>query len=593
MKFLFSFLFTMQLMLSADSQENIALAIDSIKSSLAEAAGLKEKLFWLDNLSRTLMNVNLEEADKYGEQMIRLAEESRDREAMVEAYMSNGLRCSYFAGQKDYVSRSQGFYNKALEIADQNKMEEQEGAIQLRLSSLMLSIPDKDKALSYVNQAFSLISTLPDDSLMAEAHNVYGQIYQARNEKTLALRHFLNALRISEGMKNHTLQRNCYIFLSNFYKDIGDIDKALDYLMLAHKKLDKMNEKNIPYQRAIDFNTIGNLFAAKDNQDLAISYFERSIAMADSLNFSNLKIPGYISLLNQYLRLNQPGKALDYMNSAAGQSLKKFLVDFGFESQVFQAYGFIYENLNKLDSAEYYFLKALPYYENFSNLNLKASFFSQLASLYKNKNENNLAIDYYMLVKNTGEQTGSLEMIRSAAKNLDTLYERTGNFKLAREYNSIYFQFKDSIEKIKKDNEIAQIAAQDEQQRQERMIQEKEELKRKRNQIQYMAITIGIAIMFIILVMMGWFKVSAVTIKAIGFFAFLIFFEFIFLVFKKNIYGITEGEPWKDLSFMIALAALLVPLHHWLEHRVIRFLTSHRMLKLKGMLTGRQEEETT
>ena len=35
------------------------------------------------------------------------------------------------------------------------------------------------------------------------------------------------------------------------------------------------------------------------------------------------------------------------------------------------------------------------------------------------------------------------------------------------------------------------------------------------------------------------------------------FFEFIFLIFKKQIYSQTKGEPWKDLAFMIALAAIL------------------------------------
>jgi hypothetical protein len=59
-------------------------------------------------------------------------------------------------------------------------------------------------------------------------------------------------------------------------------------------------------------------------------------------------------------------------------------------------------------------------------------------------------------------------------------------------------------------------------------------------------------------------------------------FEFIFLVFKKNIAGITHGEPWKDLAFMIGLAALLLPLHHWLEHSVIKYLTSHNRLTNAG-----------
>ena len=165
-----------------------AVALDSMKSALANAKTPEEKVYWLDNLSRTAMNVKLELAEEYGKQLISFAEETRDRNLMIKAYMSNGIRCSYFAGQKDYTNRSIDYYNKALEIARKNKMEEEVGAAQLKLCAIHLAIPDKDKALSYIDQAFSLIATFrstpKNDSLKAESHNSYGLVYQARNDKT-------------------------------------------------------------------------------------------------------------------------------------------------------------------------------------------------------------------------------------------------------------------------------------------------------------------------------------------------------------------------------------------------------------------------
>jgi tetratricopeptide (TPR) repeat protein len=585
-------LFVSLIILSGKIFSQQAAAVDSMKSSLANAKTAVEKVYWLDNLSRTLMNVDLKQADEYGKQLIHLAEESRDRKLMVEAYFSNGKRCGYFTGQKDYTTRSIEYYNKALEIAKLNKMEDFIGAVQLRLSATHLAIPEHEKALNYTNQAFSLISTLKNDSLKAESHNSYGHIYLAKNDKTLALRHYLNALQIAETMKKPIpeLRRNCYSFLSAFYSKIEDYDKAIDYFMKAHNELDKIKEKNVPYQRAIDFNSIGNLFAYKKNYDIAINYFERSIAMADSLKFSTLKIPGYISLLNQYLRIDQPQKALEYLNSKDGANLKKYLSDFGMGFQIDQAYGFVYYQLNRFDSAGYYFNKALPFYEQKTSELNRVGFYGQIAGYYDKVGEYDKAIEYYLKVKALGEKNAQLENVQRAAKHLDSLYEKKGDIRTASLYNSIYYQYKDSIDKLKKDNELAQIAALDEQQRLDRALAEKEEAKIKRNQIQYMGITIGIGVLFIALVMMGWFKVSAGTIRAIGFFSFLIFFEFIFLVFKKNIYGLTKGEPLYDLIFMIALAALLVPLHHWLEHKVIHFLTSHHMLKLRSIFSKKQQE---
>ena len=517
----------------------------------------------MDNLSRTLMNVNLQEADEYGKQLISLAEESRDRQLMIYAYMSNGVRCSYFAGQKDYAKRSIEYYNKALDIARQNKFEDKIGAAQLRLAAIYLTIPDKDKALSYANQAFSLISTLTNDSLKAEAHNTYGHVYLNRNEKTLALRNYLTALRIAEDLKNenskHELMRNCYLYLSSFYSTIEDYDRAIDYHTLAYKKLDYLKQKNVPYQRAIDMNSIGNLFAQKKNYDIAISYFEKSIATADSLKFPTLKIPGYISLLNQFLRMDQPQKALDYLNSSSGQTLKKYLSNFGFTGVIEQAYAVIYTELSKYDSARYYFTAASPYFEKSTSEGNKIGFYGQLADFYKKTGDNSKAIEYFLKAKALGDKNGWLEYVEKTAKHLDTMYSRTGNYQLASFYNGVYHQYKDSVEKLNKEKELAQIEATDEQYRQKKIEEELAEKKRRKNNIQYMAITIGIVALFVMLVVLGMFKVSANTIRLIGFFAFIMFFEFVFLIFKKNIYGFTHGEPWKDLAFMIALAAILVP----------------------------------
>lgn len=559
-----------------------AVAVDSIKNALSKATTAQERVTLLDELSRTLMNVNPKEADETGARLITVAEESRDRKLMFKAYLSNGIRCTYMANQKAYSQKAIEFYNKALELARQNRMEEEVGAAQMYLTLVYLQIPDKDKALSYATQAFSLVSTLGNDSLRAEAHNTYGQVYLARNEKILALRNFLSALRIGEGIKNAPLIRNCYLHLSSFYSAIEDYNKAIDYMTLAYKKLDEIEEKNVPYQKVVYTNSIGNLFAYKKNYDIAISYFEKSIRMADSLKFSTLKIPGYVSLLNQYLRIDEPQKALDYMNSTPGDNLKKYLVNFGMSPIIDQAYGVIYTELGRFDSARIYLNKARPMFENSTNGNSQVGFYGQLASFYRKSGDKKNAIDYYLKVKEISEKNGLLENVKKASQYLDTLYTETGNITLAGKYNAVYYQYKDSIETLKREKELTQLEADDEEMRQEKLAKEAEEIKKRRNNIQYLGIVIGIIALFVALVVLGMFKVSAGVIKAIGFFVFIMLFEFVFLIFKKTIYSYTHGEPLRDLAFMIALAALLVPLHHWLEHKVLHYLTSHNRLTSAG-----------
>jgi len=559
-----------------------AAAVDSMKRALAKAPDIAGKVYWLDVLSRTLMNVDMQEAEKYGNQLIEIAEESRDRKLMVTAYISNGNRCSYFAGTKDFINRSIDYYNKALDIAKQNRLDEETGKALLKLSSINLAVPDNDKALSYANQAFSIISTVNNDSLKAESYNVFGDVYLVRNDKILALRNYLIALRLAEDIKNASVLRAANVNLSGFYSNIGDYDRAIDYYIRAMKNLDDIKERNVPYVRVVDISSIGNLYAQKKNYDLAISYFKRSIAMADSLKFSNLKIPAYINLLNQYLRSDEPKEALAYFNSSSGKELREFLNKFGFAGVVDQAYGVIYGALNQFDSSMYFFQRAYPFFDRSTNPGNQMNFFAQLADVYKKMGKYDTAIALYTRVKEVADRVGQLEPARAAAKHLDSLYLEKGNFQMASKFNGIYYELKDSVEKLNKEKELAQVEATDEQMRLARIEKEKEEAKRKRYNLQYLGITIGITALFVALVMLGMFKVSATTIKMIGFFAFLMFFEFIFLIFKKTIYSITHGEPLKDLLFMIALAALLLPLHHWLEHKVIHYLTSHNRLTEAG-----------
>lgn len=576
-----------------------AAAVDSMKKALGFAKSTEEKINITEVLARTLMSVNPQQADEYGKQLIAMAEETRDRKLMVKAYMSNGIRCAYLAGVGDYNMRALDYFNKALAIARENKMDDQAGALYLRMANLYLLIPDKDKALSFANNAFAIISSLKNDSLLVVANNTYGNVYLVRNEKILALRNYFTALRLAEDTKNPALLRTCYQSLSSFYASLEDYDKAIDYAVQALRKLDQMHDQSVPYTKTIDINNIGKLYAAKKNTDMAISYFRRSVAMADSLKFSTLKAPAYTSLLNQYLRMDQPQRALDYFNSDEGAELKSYLKAMGLSAAIDQAYAVIYTNLQKFDSAQYYFSRAAGYFESSSNSTMQMSYYAQLGTLYDKTGQYNKAIELYLKVKDIADKTGQLESAESAAKHLDSLYNKSGNFQQAAFYNGIYYKYKDSVETLNKEKELTQVEVADEQYRQQKRDEEEADKKRRRNNIQYMGITIGITGLFVMMVVLGMFKVSARSIKLIGFFAFLMFFEFIFLLFKKNIASLTHGEPLKDLAFMIALAAILVPLHHWLEHRVIKYLTSHNRLTASGkslmtkVFTARKNEERT
>lgn len=560
--------------------QNQPAVIDTFKVQLAKAKTDPERIEILSYLSKVMMNVNPAEADKYGKQMLEIAEGSRDRKMMITALLANGERFSYLFSRRENIEKAIGYYNQALELARQNKLDDQIIGSYLYLSEIHRTIPDLDKALSYSNQAFSYAGLIKNDSITARVYYELGSVYFSKSEKLLALRNFLAGFRLAEELKNYPLQRSGYSRLSAFYSSLEDYDQAIDYQVDAMNTLEKIKSGQSIYNKVQDLNRIGDLYGYKKSWDMANHYYEKSLAMADSLKFEPLKAMSYRSIVNNYVAANEPQKALDYFNNHP--QLKQYLQAMNFGYFIDQSYGFMYTQIGKYDSAKYYYSKVADFFAKDVNVSNQFSYNYQLGILYRKTGEYDKSLHHFTIANQLADKMGSLPQKSYVANMLDSIYQQKGDYKQALFYNTQYHTLKDSVEKLGKEKDIMQTEAADEKQRQDRITKLAEEKKRQRNNIQYLGITIGIVAFFILLVVMGMFKVSATTIKMISFFAFIMFFEFIFLIFKKNIYSLTKGEPLMDLLFMIGLAALLLPLHHWLEHKVIHYLTSHNRLTSAG-----------
>ena len=560
-----------------------AKMVDSLRKEMGKTNNIESKVRLLGQISRITMNVDLQLADKYGKEAIQLAETSRDRKAMIIAYVSNAVRLGELGDFKEeYAERSSTYFEKAKKIAKENKLTEYEIKVLYNQSEVSLSNAKTEQAGKYIEQAITLSSALNNDSLKVKIALLKGNIKLAKNEKLEALRSYLGALRIAERLDKVELKRIAYQQLAIFYSSIEDYDKALDYRNLAAIELSKSKSSNARYQKITDLKAIGDLYAAKKNFDIAINTYNESIALADSLNFPTLKINGYVGLINIYILMKEPSKTLEFLNSARGNEVKKYMAGLNYSPFIDQIYAITYSEMGKLDSAQKYFDLYDPYYKNSQSVQVKSSGLLQSGNFYKRKGDYNKAIGLLLQARALADSTDQLEMALETSKDLDTLYERIGDYKQSKFYSAVYFKYKDSLQTLNKEKELSQIEAQDEQLRQEKLVQEAADKKRQRNNIQYLGITIGIASIFLLLIFLGMFKVSARFIKMLGFFAFLMFFEFIFLIFKKNVNSITHGEPWKDLLFMILLAAVLLPLHHWVEHKVLHFLTSQNKLTSAG-----------
>lgn len=562
---------------AAIAQPQMAAA-DSLLTEFNTEKDITRKVSLAGRLSILYMSMDPAKADSFGRKAIELGELSRNRNSMIKAYLYNGDRYSYMVGIKENIPIAISHYQKAYQLARESKFEKEMVASLLGLSTVHRSIPDAEKAMNYTAQAFSIISDRSMDSLEARCYLSFGNDYMLKKEKLLALKNFFNAQRIAELLKDKKLQRDAFLELSEFYYSIENFDKAIDYAVRASDMLSDAYGPDGRYMKVNDLNYIGSLFVQKKQYDLARKSFDHAISLADSLKYDPLKLTAYLNIFNMYLLSNQPAQALTFFNNTP--ELKSYIIRTGYSSVIDHAYGYIYTDMDKLDSAGYYYKKAYPFFaKQFSNLS-KVNFFNHYAKYqFKAKNYDG-AISLLNEAATTAKQMNDLDWQQVVYHQLDSAYQLKGDYKSALHFASLSQHLKDTLQQLGKEEDILQLQIADEDDRRTRLAKEEEESKKRRHQYQYLAITIGIASLFITLVMLGMFKVSAATIRIVGFFTFLMLFEFIFLVLKKNIYFLTEGEPWKDLAFMIALAAVLLPLHHWVEHKVIHYLTTKRLIRI-------------
>ena len=550
---------------------------DSLKKQLSNAVTDGDKIATLASLSQYYTGINNSLSEQYGQQMLEIGEMSRDRGLMIRSYLFSARRFYEFMGSKEAIDKGLAFSEKALELAKNNHLDGYTATSYIYVARGHRINGENDKALAANNLAVTLATAGNDDSVKVMAYGSLGSTYLARNEKLLAFRNYLAALDIAEQDKRYPLLRVVYSSLSDFYSSINDYEKAKDF-EFKNERLQR--SQNRRYDLLQTYNNIGALYRYDKQYDMAEKFFEKSIALADSLKFEVFKLNCYLQLVNLYLSNNQFEKGLAYFSSH--KELSDFIQRSGMDFFLYQGYGSMYTYVNKLDSAAYYFKLAEPGFETRATKTNKYWFYSTYAYYFNKKGDYDQAIVYWLKAKQLGEDMGNLDYQQESSENLDSLYQKKGDFKNAYHYGSLYNQFKDSLQKMSKEKDLMSLEIDNENRRKEREAKQKEaELTRSHN-IQYMGMVVAIAIIFILLVMAGLFRVSKTSIKIMGFFAFIFLFEFIILLADHQIHNWTHGEPWKIMAIKILLIAMLLPLHHWLEEKVIHYLTSQKLIQVRG-----------
>lgn len=509
-------------------------------------------------------------ADSISEIAVSIAISSYKPEILIHAYNlyieNNDLSINY--------TKSLDYAQKALQYAKNIKNPKANCRISKNMANVYLAGYNYDKALEYGFRTLSVADGLHNDILKAESYLVIGESLEGKGQPVEAFRNYLNALGIAELMHNKRLLGNCYSQLSLFYQNNKVFDKATHYKL---KEGDLIRER-LPVDSLAMMWIIYDLQVISMHADTKLTddFINNILSYASKHKVHRLK-EYEMALYRTYLIKYEKHKELYelYINKFPDELL---LLKQSNPALFFtlQSYFYEYEGLN--DSAYHYFQIAEQKMISSHNKILKSNFFRRFGQFLVRQNKTDEAILKFSKSYDLARESNYTEYMIIAAEQLETLYVVMGHYENAYKFSNLKSELEDKLRELsKKDQMIMMEITHETEQRQileEQMINKT----KRRHNIQYTGMLIGILAFFVILIMFGSFRVPKWVIQMIGFFSFIFFFEFIILLADNAIHHWTHGEPWKILLIKIVLIAFLLPFHHWLEKQVVNYLLNHRLM---------------
>lgn len=547
--------------------------LDSLCILCKNSVSDSEKVVGLGKLANLYYTYKLNrQADSVLHEQLLMADLSNNNNLLLIALFGDGITNLSPSATKQSFDNTIRFLVKGIEYAKSQNNYDYIALGYTRMAAIYKKRGQYDPALANAQQALSLLPNINSDSVKVVVYMELGNAYQAKGESVLACTNYNNAFDIALRIKSIPLQSSIYHCFSAMYLKLGNEELAKEQLKQS-LKLDR--ENNYGEGMIRDFYDLGRVTDEK-------FYIDKSIEMSDSLNFYQYLLDAKRLMLIYYMviKKNENNLALHYLETEP--ELKESYLNIGI-AQYNQTIGNIYFYAAVYDSALHYFKLTEEDFKNHFDEKQTRDNCYQIANTYQQLKDIPHAINYYLRVIELSKKINDANGIAGASGQLSDLYKQQGDFKKAFMYTEQAVRFNDSLRNLSRAGDIALLGVEREKRKHDEEQRQEEKRLNNRQNIQYLVITISISIIFIVMLIIGTFPVSKLVIKLFGYFFFISLFEFIVLLIDNILLAkAVHGEPLKLWLIKIVLIALLVPLQHYMEHNLIKFLASRKLLHAKS-----------
>ena len=358
--------------------------------------------------------------------------------------------------------------------------------------------------------------------------------------------------------------------LANNFSKIGNYTKALE-LYLAKLKLEE--KRNSPRNMASALMNIGTVYIFQEEYDKALSYLFKADSLIKLRNIEDLKYYSAVNIGDTYNRMKMADSAFLYFNRSLEEAYKTEDIDLIGSSLT--GLGHSYMGMGKYEQSRQSYLIAIKNLQEANDDEILCEATLGLAKLYQVQNKNDSAAWYGLISLQTAGK-GFLSKEMEAAQFLTDHYRQRKDIDSAFKYVNIVNILNDSVNSRSRIREL-QVISTTEQFRQAELEEKRKVAEEERmQQLQLLLIAIVIPGLFLLTLVLSRINISIKVIRLLGILSLLFLFEYLTLLLHPTVARLTHHTPVYEIIIFVGIAAILIPLHHKLEHWFIHKLLHHR-----------------
>jgi tetratricopeptide (TPR) repeat protein len=359
--------------------------------------------------------------------------------------------------------------------------------------------------------------------------------------------------------------------LANTLVKIGNYPKALE---LNIQKLQIEEKRNKPRNLASVLMNIGVVYVLQEEYPKALDYYRKADSVIRANNVEDMKYYINLNIGDIFNRVDMSDSAFQYFSTSLGIARK--LGDDDLIGTSMTGLGHTYLKKGNYASSAMNYQTGIHLLTAANDDEILCEALLGLANLFEKTNQPDSASFYANASRDLAKKAGFLNKELEAAEFLSGHYQKVRSIDSAFMYVGYVRGLNDSVNSKSRIRESQVITSNEQYRQMELEEQRREERARRFKQLQMLLIAIFIPGFFLLTLLLSRVIIHIKVIRALGVLSLLFLFEYLTLLLHPTIADLTHHTPVLEILIFVAVAAILIPLHHKLEHWFIHKLLHHR-----------------